>query len=108
MTEISLRAYCDKVEELIKTDSHDQAIAICQHILRIYPKYLEAYRLLGQACLEKGMHSEAEDFFNRVLSAHSCENGQSGDLKVDTRKNRTEIEKRIDSLDDPYDPIAAF
>ncbi|HID63183.1 MAG TPA: tetratricopeptide repeat protein, partial [Anaerolineae bacterium] len=69
MTEISLRAYCDEVKELIKADSHDQAIAVCQHILRIYPKYLEAYRLLGQACLEKGMHDEAEDFFNRVLSA---------------------------------------
>jgi tetratricopeptide (TPR) repeat protein len=69
MTETSLRAYCDEVKELIKADSHDQAIAICQHILRIYPKYLEAYRLLGQACLEKDMHSEAEDFFNRVLSA---------------------------------------
>ena len=69
MTEISLRAYCDEVKELIKADSHDQAIAVCQHILRLYPKYLEAYRLLGQACLEKGMHSEAEDFFNRVLSA---------------------------------------
>ncbi|NIO69691.1 MAG: tetratricopeptide repeat protein, partial [Anaerolineae bacterium] len=69
MTEISLRAYCDEVKELIKADSHDQAIAVCQHILRNYPKYLEAYRLLGQACLEKGMHSEAEDFFNRVLSA---------------------------------------
>ena len=69
MTEISLRAYCDEVRELIKADSYDQAIAICQHILRIYPKYLEAYRLLGQACLEKEMHSEAEDFFNRVLIA---------------------------------------
>jgi tetratricopeptide (TPR) repeat protein len=69
MTEISLRAYCDEVEELIKADSHDQAIAVCQHILRLYPRYLEAYRLLGQACLEKGMHSEAKDFFNRVLSA---------------------------------------
>ncbi|TEU15664.1 MAG: tetratricopeptide repeat protein, partial [Anaerolineales bacterium] len=69
MTEISLRAYCDEVKELIRADSYDQAIAICQHILRIYPKYLEAYRLLGQACLEKEMHSEAEDFFNRVLIA---------------------------------------
>jgi len=69
MTEISLRAYCDEVRELIKADSYDQAIAICQHILRLHPKYLEAYRLLGQACLEKGMHNEAEDFFNRVLVA---------------------------------------
>jgi tetratricopeptide (TPR) repeat protein len=69
MTEISLRAYCDEVKELIKADSYDQAIATCQHILRNYPKYLEAYQLLGQACLEKGMHSEAEDFFKRVLSA---------------------------------------
>jgi len=69
MTKISLRAYCDEVKELIKADSHDQAITICQHILRTYPKYLEAYRLLGQACLKRRMHSEAEDFFNRVLSA---------------------------------------
>ena len=69
MSTISLREYCEEIKELIKADSHDQAIATCQHILRLYPKCLEAYRLLGQACLEKGMRREAEDFFHRVLSA---------------------------------------
>jgi tetratricopeptide (TPR) repeat protein len=67
--EVNLREYCDEIKGLIERGSYDKAIAICQHILRHYPKYVEAYRLLGEACLEKGDYLEAEDSFQRVLSA---------------------------------------
>jgi tetratricopeptide (TPR) repeat protein len=69
MPGVSLRDYGDEVRELVKADSNEEAIAICQHILRQYPKYVEAYRLLGEACLELGKPREAGDFFRRVLSA---------------------------------------
>jgi tetratricopeptide (TPR) repeat protein len=69
VVEVSLREYCDEVKGLIESGSYDKAVAICQHILRYYPKYVEAYRLLGEAYLEKGDYSEAEDSFRRVLSA---------------------------------------
>ena len=67
--QVTLTAYADQVRELIRNDRNDDAIAICKHILRYYPKYLDAYRQLGEALLEKGRQEEAKDLFRRVLSA---------------------------------------
>ena len=69
MAEVTLSKYCDEAKELIRADSYDQAIAICRHILKHHPKYVRAYRLLGEACLEKGDYVEAANFFKRVLGA---------------------------------------
>jgi tetratricopeptide (TPR) repeat protein len=67
MAEISLSEYCDEAKELIRTDSYEQAVAVCRHILKLYPKHVRAYRLLAEACLEKGDHVEAANLFKRVL-----------------------------------------
>ena len=67
MAETTLSKYCDEAKELIRADSYEQAIAICRHILRRYPKHVRAYRLLAEACLEKGDHVEAANLFKRVL-----------------------------------------
>jgi tetratricopeptide (TPR) repeat protein len=69
MDEITLSEYCDEAKELVRADSYDQAVAICRHILKHYPKYLRAYRLLGEACLEKGDYVEAANLFKRVMGA---------------------------------------
>jgi len=69
MAEITLRDYCEDAKELVRADSYDQAIAICRHILRHYPKHIMSYRLMGEACLEKGDYVEAANLFKRVLSA---------------------------------------
>ena len=69
MSEVSLGAYCAEVEELIESGAYDEAIAVCRHILGHHPKCVEAYRLLGRACLEKGEYPEAADLFKRILSA---------------------------------------
>ncbi len=69
MAEASLREYCNKAKELIEAGALDESISLCQHILRWYPKHIETYQLLGEACLEKGDHYEAIDLFKRVLSA---------------------------------------
>jgi tetratricopeptide (TPR) repeat protein len=69
VSEVSLGAYCAEIEELIASGAYDEAIATCRHILGHHPKYVEAYRLLGMACLEKGEYLEAADLFKRVLSA---------------------------------------
>jgi tetratricopeptide (TPR) repeat protein len=37
--------------------------------LKHYPRHVLAYRLLGEACLEKGDYVEAANFFKRVLGA---------------------------------------
>jgi tetratricopeptide (TPR) repeat protein len=67
--QVTLIAYADQVRELIRNDRNDEAIAICKHILRYYPKHLDAYRQLGEALLEKGRLADAKELFRRVLSA---------------------------------------
>ncbi|MDH4207900.1 MAG: tetratricopeptide repeat protein, partial [Anaerolineae bacterium] len=69
MAEVTLSEYCDEAKELIRADSYDQAIAMCRQILKHYPKYVMGYRLMGEACLEKGDYVEAANLFKRVLGA---------------------------------------
>jgi len=69
MTKVPLRIYNHEVESLIEQEHNDEAIAHCKHILRVFPKHLDAYRLLGKAYLEGHHHNEATDIFKRVLMA---------------------------------------
>jgi predicted Zn-dependent protease len=68
MAETNLRAYISEIEDLIEHNQLDEAIAHCRHILSLYPKHVEAYRMLGKALLEQGRHSDAADIFQRVHS----------------------------------------
>ncbi|MGD9374390.1 MAG: tetratricopeptide repeat protein, partial [Anaerolineae bacterium] len=69
MPEIRLRDYTAKIKDLVRDGRHDEAIAHSKHILMQYPKHVETYGLLGEACLEKGLFREAIEFFQRTLSA---------------------------------------
>jgi tetratricopeptide (TPR) repeat protein len=69
MAEVTLHKYCEEAKELVRTDSYDQAIAICRYMLEQFPKYLASYRLLGEACLEKGEYVDAANLFKRVLGS---------------------------------------
>ena len=69
MADIRLQDYVAKIKDLIRSVRLDEAIAHCQHILRYYPKHVETYSLLGEACLEKQMYREAIEFFQRTLGA---------------------------------------
>src|SRR3990170_866465 len=68
MADIALRDYVTEIESLIEGNAYDEAVVHCRHILGVYPKYLEAYRLLGKAALEKEDDRAALDIFERVLS----------------------------------------
>ena len=68
MPEIPLRTYIVQLDNLIERKQVDEVIAHCRHILSLYPKHLDTYRLLGKALLEKGRHGDAADIFERVLS----------------------------------------
>lgn len=68
MAKIALRVYNREIENLIDLGQTDEAIGHCKAILKIYPKHLETYRLLGKAYLESHRYSEALDIFQRVLS----------------------------------------
>ena len=69
MTSIPLRSYNREIENLVDNGQIDEAIAYCRHILQIYPKHIDTYRLLGKAYLENQHYSDAADIFQRVLSA---------------------------------------
>ncbi len=69
MAKIGLRAYLREIENLIDRGQLTDAQAHCKHILSIYPKQLDAYRLLGKSYLEAQRFPEAEDLFQRVLSS---------------------------------------
>ncbi len=67
--QVTLEAYADENRALIHNNRHDEAIAICRHVLRYYPKHIDSYRQMGEAYLEKGELENAKDMFRRVLSA---------------------------------------
>jgi tetratricopeptide (TPR) repeat protein len=67
MSKVALRVYNREIETLIDQGHIEEAIAHCQHVLKLYPKHLETYRLLGKAYLEAHRHTDAADIFQRVL-----------------------------------------
>ena len=69
MATISLRAYNKEIDAMIDNGEVKEAIAHCRHILRLYPKHIETYRLLGKAYLETQRFTEAADVLQRVLSS---------------------------------------
>ncbi|MFC2023878.1 tetratricopeptide repeat protein, partial [Chloroflexota bacterium] len=56
-------------QDLLLDGRYDEAIVHCRHILSQYPRHIETYCLLGEACLEKGAYDQAKEFFQRALSA---------------------------------------
>jgi tetratricopeptide (TPR) repeat protein len=67
MTNVSLRIYNREIESLVEGGRIDEAIAHCQHILKIFPMCVETYQLLGKAFLEVRHYTDAADIFQRVL-----------------------------------------
>ncbi|HHS97318.1 MAG TPA: tetratricopeptide repeat protein, partial [Chloroflexi bacterium] len=68
MAEIALHEYVQQMKQLIEEGRYDEVVAHGRHILEQYPKYLEVYRVLGEAMLEAGKEEQAENMFLRVLS----------------------------------------
>jgi len=69
MAETPLRAYIRDIDSMIDRGDLEDAIIHCRHILSIYPKHIDTYRLLGKAFLEAQRYSDAADVFQRVLSS---------------------------------------
>ena len=69
MATISLRTYNKEIDAMIDNGEVKEAVAHCRHILRLYPKHIETYRLLGKAYLETQRFTEAADVLQRVLSS---------------------------------------
>ena len=69
MAEISLRAYQNELESLLREDRHAEVIAHARHILKSQPKNLRAYQQLGDALVASGRWEEAGSVLRRALGA---------------------------------------
>ncbi len=69
MAELTVHETLERARKLMKAKRPETAMAIGQQVLRYFPQHLEAYRLLGEACLAAGDYQAAVDCFRRVLSA---------------------------------------
>lgn len=66
---IKLEDQIGQAKEVLEAGDIDQAIAICRHIFRYYPRCLEVTRILGEAYTEKRLLDEAEKLLSFVLNA---------------------------------------
>ncbi len=69
MAEISLRAYQDELDRLLREQKYDEVIAHARHILKSQPKNLRAYQQLGDALVASGRWDEATNVLGRALGA---------------------------------------
>jgi tetratricopeptide (TPR) repeat protein len=69
MPDIQLHDYLLQIDDWIRSGEQDRAIAHGRHVLRRYPDCVAVHTLLGEAYLETGMYSEAQDCFERTLAA---------------------------------------
>ena len=70
MSEITLQEYQNEIDQLIDESRYLEALAHLRHILKQYPRYFEAYYLLGKTMLDADLPELAIDMFRRALSAN--------------------------------------
>ena len=68
VSEISLKAYEEEIDQLIDASQYLEALAHLRYILSQYPRYVEAYYRLGKMLLETDLPGFAADMFRRVLA----------------------------------------
>jgi tetratricopeptide (TPR) repeat protein len=69
MTEVLLSDYLERMRTHLHEGQYADVMSLGQHVLRYYPKDIEAYRLLAEASLETNDLNAAKDLFQRVRSA---------------------------------------
>lgn len=67
MSRIPLRKYIQEIETFIQNGNLEKAQKHCWYILQNFPKYIQCYRLLGKALMEKSSYEDATFVFNKVL-----------------------------------------
>jgi tetratricopeptide (TPR) repeat protein len=104
MAEVALRDYLVEINTLIERNSLDTAIQHCRHILGVYPKYVEVYRLLGKALLEKEAYDAAADVFQRVLSVDPEDFVARVGLSIIAERH-DQLDKAIYQMERAYDLV---
>lgn len=67
--QITLSAYIERIENMIRQGRMDEAIAHSAHVLQFFPKNAVVYRNLGRALVRQQRYDEAGEIFRRLLAA---------------------------------------
>ena len=67
MAQISLKAYLIQVQERMEAQDYNAVIQHCRHILREFPKNVDAYHLLGRGLFQLSRWEESAEVFRRLL-----------------------------------------
>jgi len=85
---VTLQAYLAELNELLTRESYDEVIGHSTHILKHYPKNLDAYYYLSMALLRGHYYDDAGEVFRRILSADPINyNAHKGLSEVYESKN---------------------
>ena len=68
VSQINLNQYIETIRTQYNAGQYSQVIAHCRQILKTYPRYIEAYRLMGEALAAQKSLKDAENIMYRVLS----------------------------------------
>src|SRR5689334_10209304 len=110
LSNITLQDAYSRAQAALEGGDSTRAVAITQHILRYYPQYIDAYRLLGEAYLELGRPEEALRFFTHVLNADPqnvlahigraiiAEDHHQVDIAIDEYERAFEVDPSITEL----------
>lgn len=102
MSTISLREYLQNVSILIERNQFDEAIFHCTHILKNYPKCIQAYQHLGRALLENKRYSDASLVFSKILAVFPDDFAAHAGLSEIYEENR-EIDKAIWHMEQAFE-----
>ncbi len=68
MAQLGLKEYVAKLDQLLSSESPDEAIQHSRHILKYFPKNVAVWRSLGRALVQTARWEEAESAIRRVLT----------------------------------------
>lgn len=69
MGQVSLQQFCAHITGLLQESRHSEAVSRARHILRRYPRHLDASRLFARGLLESGQLDGSANVFRRVLGS---------------------------------------
>ncbi len=102
MAKFKLQEACKGAKQALEHGDSERAIAMCQHIVRYYPRCVEAYRLLGEAYLERGDTATADKLFSYVMQADP-QNVLAHIGRAIIREERGEIDAAISEFERAFE-----
>ncbi len=102
MAKFPLRTYIQQIESQIDSGEIDSAIAHANNVLRVYPKHIDTYRLLGKAYLDSQRYTDAASVLQRVLSVYPDDFVSQIGMSL-IRENENKLDEAIWHMERAYE-----